>query len=186
MRARQRDDPEANAAFIKAGGDVEFQIDGTSVNTAGGWREIGLSVFAKRERGEPVPDLDSWPGERLPAPEVRVAAAGLKACEALGPRWRRAGARLGIKRPASITVLADGAEWIWNQAAQSLPGAEGVLDFYHLVEHVTAAGERLHGEATAAAGAWTDRVRRGLLVSGGEATLAGLGAGPDSVDELIA
>ncbi len=186
MRTWQREDPEANRAFAEAEGDVEFQTDGTSVNTVDGWREIRLSVFAKRRRGEPVTDLDAWPGERLPAPEARVASAGLKRSDALGPQWRRAAARLGIKRTASITVLADGAKWIWNQVARSLPGAEGVLDFYHLVEHVTAAGAALHGEATAAAGAWVGRVRRGLLESGGEATLAGLKAGPGAVDELIA
>jgi len=186
MRAWQREDPEANTAFTKAQGDVEFQTDGTSVNTVDGWREIRLSVFAKRQRGEPVTDLDAWPGERLPAPEVRVATAGLKTSEALGPQWRRAAARLGIKQTASITVLADGAKWIWNQVARSLSGAEGVLDFYHLVEHVTAAGAKLHGEGTASAKAWTERVRRGLLESGGEATLAGLRSGPDAVDELIA
>ena len=164
MRAWQRDDPGAGAAFRTARGDVEFQTDGTSVNTIGGWREIRLSIFAKRERGEPVTDLDAWPGERLPAPEARVASAGLKTSEALGPQWRRAAARLGIKRTASITVPADGAKWIWNQVAKSLPGAEGVLDFYHLIEHVTAAGATLHGEATAAAKEWTERVRRSLLV----------------------
>jgi len=186
MRAWQREDPEASRAFAKAEGDIEFQTDGTSVNTTGGWREIRLSLFAKRERGEPVTDLDAWPGERLPAPRARVAFAGLKASEALGPQWRRAATRLGIKRTASITVLADGAKWIWNQVAKSLPGAEGVLDFYHLVEHVTAAAAVLHGEGTTAAEEWAGRVRRRLLASGGEATLAGLKAGPEAVDGLIA
>jgi hypothetical protein len=186
MRTWQRDDPEAGRAFAKAEGDVEFQTDGTSVNTVGGWREIRLSVFAKRPRGEPVTDLDAWPGERLPAPAARVASAGIKTSEALGPQWRRAAARLGVKRSASITVLADGAKWIWNQVARSLPGAEGVLDFYHLVEHVTAAAAALHGEGTAAGEAWAGRVRRSLLESGGAATLAGLEAGLDAVDGLIA
>jgi hypothetical protein len=186
MRTWQREDSEASGAFTKAQGDVEFQTDGTSVNTVDGWREIRLSVFAKRPRGEPVTDLDAWPGERLPAPAAKVAFAGLKTSEALGPQWRRAATRLGIKETKSITVLADGAKWIWNQAARSLPGAEGILDFYHLVEHVTAASITLHGEATAAAKAWTERVRRSLLESGGAATLLSLKDGPDSVDGLIA
>ncbi len=70
--------------------------------------------------------------------------------------------------------------------ARSLPGAEGMHDVYHLVEHVTAAGAALHGEGTAAAKAWTERVRRSLLESGGEATLAALKVGPDALDDLIA
>lgn len=186
MRAWQREDPEASGAFAMSEGDVEFQTDGTSVNTVDGWREIRLSVFAKRPRGESLTDLDAWPGERLPAPLARVAFAGLKTSVALGPQWRRAATRLGIKQTASITVLADGAKWIWNQVAKSLPGAEGVLDFYHLVEHVTDASTTLHGEGTAAAKAWAERIRRKLLESGGAATLTELKAGSDSVDELIA
>ncbi|MBE7248931.1 MAG: ISKra4 family transposase [Actinomycetospora chiangmaiensis] len=185
-RAWQRDDPEAARAFAEAKGDVEFQTDGTSVNTTGGWREIRLSIFAKRGRGEPTTDPDNWPGERLPSPTARFAAAGIRTGEALGPQWRRMAARLGIKQTSSITTLADGARWIWNQAGRSLPGCEGVLDFYHLVEHVSAAAAGLHGEGTAGAEEWSGRVRRDLLRSGGAATLAGLVAGPDRVDELVA
>jgi hypothetical protein len=43
----QRDVP-ASAAFREASGDVEFQTDGTMVNTTKGWREMWLSIFAKR------------------------------------------------------------------------------------------------------------------------------------------
>jgi hypothetical protein len=46
MREWQRNDPRASAAFRVAGGDVEFQTDGTMVTTTGGWRELRLSIFA--------------------------------------------------------------------------------------------------------------------------------------------
>src|SRR4051812_2449714 len=144
MRAWQRDDPGAGAAFREAEGDVEFQTDGTSVNTAGGWREMRLSIFAKRGRGEPVTDLDAWGDQRLPAPTARVAAAGIRTSDALGPQWRRAAARLGVGDAAAITVLADGARWIWSQVERNLPGAAGVLDIYHASEHLHAAAAALH------------------------------------------
>ena len=56
MRAWQRDDPEASRPFRAATGDVEFQTDGTCVNTTGGWREVRLSIFARRRlwRSSPV------------------------------------------------------------------------------------------------------------------------------------
>ena len=38
MRDWQRDAPAASEAFRAAGGDVEFQTDGTMVNTTAGWR----------------------------------------------------------------------------------------------------------------------------------------------------
>jgi hypothetical protein len=55
-REWQRDDPAAAAPFRAAAGDVEFQTDGTAVNTTGGWREMRLSIFAKRQRGQPGQD----------------------------------------------------------------------------------------------------------------------------------
>jgi hypothetical protein len=175
-RAWQRDDPEAARGFREAEGDVEFQTDGTCVNTTRGWREVRLSVFAKRRRGKPVTDLDDWDEQRLPAPEARVAAAAIRTSAALGPQWRRAAARLGVKRAGAVTVLADGAKWIWAEVEKNLPGAAGVLDFYHATEHVHAAARALHGEGTAAAKDWAACRERALLESGAAGVIAGLGA----------
>jgi hypothetical protein len=76
---------------------------------------------------------------------VRVAAAAICVSEALGPHWWRAAARLGIASPAEITVLADGARWIWNEVEKNLPGAAGGLDIDH-------AGKHLHNTAVALRG----------------------------------
>ena len=185
-RAWQRDEPGAARAFKAASGDVELQTDGTCVNTTQGWREIRLSVFAKRPRGRPVVDLDDWDEPRLPAPTARVATAAIRTGAALGPQWRRAAARLGIKRTDQVTVLADGAKWIWAQVARSLPGAAGVLDFYHASEHIYAAAHALHGEGTAAAVAWAEGRKRSLLEAGADGVLAGLRGGPTAARELAA
>jgi hypothetical protein len=181
MRAWQRDDPGAGAAFRRAKGDVEFQTDGTSVNTTGGWREMRLSIFARREPGAPVTDLDGWDDQRLPPPTARAATAGIRTSDALGPQWRRAAARLGVKDARAVTVIADGARWIWNQAEANLPGASGVLDIYHASEHIRAAATALHGEGPAA-GAWYESRRRSLLESGAPGLLEGLRA--EGADEL--
>jgi hypothetical protein len=185
-RVWQREEPEAARAFTAASGDVEFQTDGTCVNTTKGWREIRLSVFAKRERGRPVNDLDDWDEQRLPAPTVRIATAAIRTSEALGPQWRRSAGRLGIKQADRITVLADGAKWIWNQVAKSLPGATGVLDFYHAGEHIYAAARNLHGEGTVAAKAWAQRQKRTLLESGADGLLAALRDDGSAASDLIA
>jgi hypothetical protein len=180
-RAWQREDAAASAAFRKAEGDVEFQTDGTSVNTTEGWREMRLSIFAKRTPGDPATAPDGRGDQRLPAPTARVAAAGIRTSDALGPQWRRAAARLGIRDARSITVLADGARWIWNQVEANLPGAAGVLDFYHASEHIRAAATALHGEGPAAE-AWYESRRRSLLESGASGLLEGLRA--EGADEL--
>lgn len=184
MRAWRRDDPEASRPFREADGDVEFQTDGTCVNTVGGWREVRLSIFAKRRRGEPALDPDDWDDQRMPPPHARSAVATIGSSRALGPQWRRAAGRLGIGRADEVTVLADGAKWIWNEVERNLPGAEGVLDAFHASEHLHATAVALHGEGPAAE-AWFRARRATLMRSGMSALLAELTAEPAGTKELV-
>lgn len=174
MRDWQRDDPRAGEAFRRAAGDVEFQTDGTCVNTTGGWREMRLSVFARRNRGTPAAGRDSWEQRDLPAPHARVIQAGIRTCDQLGPGWRRMAGRLGLRDASAVTVIADGAKWIWGQVAGHLPGAAGVLDIYHATEHLWAAGRAVLGEGTSACRAWVEARRETLLRSGASGLLAEL------------
>jgi hypothetical protein len=126
MRTWQREDPQASQAFAAADGDIEFPTDGTAVNTPAGWREMRLSLFCRRPRGEPARP-EQWEERNLPAPHVRVITAGIRTSERLSPQGRRTAGRLGIQHTAEITALADGAKWIWNQVEKQRPGATGVL-----------------------------------------------------------
>lgn len=174
MRDWQRDGPAAGAAFAAAEGDVEFQTDGTMVNTTSGWREMRLSVFARRRRGRPVFDRSGWRQRHLPPPHVRVVQAGIRTSGQLGPAWRRMAARLGLADAEGVTALADGARWIWKQLAAALPGCAGVLDIYHASEHLHDAARAAFGEGTAEAAAWAEARRATLLRGGARALLAEL------------
>ena len=178
MRDWQRDDPGAGAPFRAAGGDVEFQTDGTCVNTTGGWREMRLSIFAKRQRGRPARGPGDWEQRDLPAPGARVIQAAIRAGDQLGPGWRRQARRLGVTDASQLSVIADGARWIWNQVAAHLPGAVGVLDIYHASEHLWAAARDHFGEATAEARGWAE-ARRASLLERGAAGLLGELAGAE-------
>jgi hypothetical protein len=170
LRDWQRADPAASAAFRDAGGDVEFQTDGTAVNTVAGWREMRLHVFAKRHRAPPVRGRGDWEQRQLPAPHVRVIQASLRAADQLGPAWRRQAARLGVTQTATLSVLAAGAKWIWRQQATHLPGAVGVLDIYHASAQLWAAAHAHFGEGTVAARSWVE-TRRATLLQGGVTAL---------------
>ncbi len=151
---------------------MEFQTDGTMVNTtADGWREMRLGAFARREPGRPATPAE-WDARRLPEPEARVLFAAVQPAAQFGPRVRAWAGRLGVRDPTAVTVLADGADWIWRQAAEQLPGAAGVLDVFHALEHVGACATALFGEGTGAA-AWRQRGREALL-AGGRAGIAAL------------
>jgi len=158
-------DQAAGAGFAAAEGDIEFQTDGTMVNTWEGWREMRLGIFARRRRGRPAA-AGEWDSRRLPAPHARVLFGGIETARHFGPRVRRWATRLGITDAAAVSVLADGAGWIWEQARAQLPGAAGLLDIYHAGEHLAACGQRLCGEGTAEARAWLEATRAALLAGG--------------------
>ena len=144
---------------------MEFQTDGTMVNTWEGWRELRLGVYAKRPRGRPA-TADAWDTRRLPPPAVRVLFGAIETAERFGPRLRRWAGRLGIRDTSAITVLADGAEWIRNQARRQLPGAEQLLDIFHACAHLSDCAKALYGEGTPEARAWADAGRQALLSAG--------------------
>jgi len=165
MAAWQREDSAAQEPFRCAVGDIEFTTDGTCVNTWEGWREMRVGIFSKRRRGEPA-DAAGWATRKLPAPHVRVAFAAIEKSERFASRWSAWATRLGMGDRAQVSVLGDGARWIWDQSALHFPGATEVLDIYHGLEHVAQTAKVLYGEETAAAKSWNDTARDALLTEG--------------------
>jgi hypothetical protein len=159
----------AREKFRQADGDVEFSTDGTSVNTCDGWREMRVGIFSKRQRGETA-TASTWDTRVLPTPHARVALAAIETSDRFGARWGQWAARLGIYQTADLTVLADGARWIWEESQKHFAGAQGVLDIYHALEHVAATAKVLYGDGTEKARSWLDRGREALL-SGGWPTM---------------
>jgi len=165
-RARATRDERATAdAFAAVPGDVEVQIDAGKVNTGEGWRDVKVATFARRQRGEPASAAD-WDRRKLPAPTVRSVVAAIEEASAFGQRCGVEAQRLALTDTHACTILADGAEWIWNLAAQRFPGAAGVLDIYHGAEHLADAARRVFGEGTKATQAQTEQARTRLLEDG--------------------
>jgi hypothetical protein len=163
--AAARDERATAAAFTAAPGDREVQIDAGKVNTEGGWRDVKVAVFARRERGEPAGAAD-WDRRDLPAPAARSVIAAVEDAAAFGARCGAEARRLGLTEPRACSVLGDGAEWIWNLSAQQFPGAAEALDIYHGAEHLAEGARRVFGEGTAEARAQAERGRTRLLEDG--------------------
>lgn len=161
----QRESPVAHEAFQRASGEIEFTTDGTSVNTWEGWREMKLGIFAKRPLG-PAANAAQWKQRELPATTARVAFAAIEKSTRFGARWGRWAQRLKIRDTSQISVLADGARWIWEETAMHLAGASEVLDIYHALEHVATTGHALYGELTPQSRQWSDQMRDTLLAEG--------------------
>jgi hypothetical protein len=150
--------------FATAEGAIEAQIDAGKVNTTTGWRDVKLAVFCKRTLGASATPAE-WGDRELPAPTIRAVVANVEEASAFAVRVRAEADRLAVTTADDVTVLGDGAEWIWNLAADVLPQAAGVLDVYHAIEHIAEAVKAIWGVGNAAT-ALRESGRAALLTDG--------------------
>lgn len=162
--AAWRADP-ASPTLPPSSHPLEFQVDATKVNTDTGWRDMKIGVFARRPLGPPS-SPDQWDQRTLPKPTARLAFAAIEEIDVFAPRWGVWAARLGRTSFERLSVLGDGAEWIWNAADDQFPGYRGVLDFFHAAEHLGTAADGLFGTADADRRGWYDTARGVLLRDG--------------------
>lgn len=121
--------------FARAAGVVETAIDAGKVNTATGWRDVKVAIISKRRLGKPASEKDGI-NRKLPSPTVVTVVASIEGSDTFTERVRAEADRLNVTTAADVTVLADGADWIWTLAEEVFPQAAGVLDFYHVAEHI--------------------------------------------------
>lgn len=153
------------ARFAKAPGDWELQIDAGKVNTETGWRDVKVATFAVREPAAACSSED-FAQRDLPKPSVRRAIAAIEASEQFGLRCREESRRLGLPDVKQLTILGDGAEWIWNLAHDRFPGAEENLDVFHATEYLADLARAGFGADTKGSQAWTDRAQIALVADG--------------------
>lgn len=152
---RKRLPIKAAQEYCKAKGLIEFSTDGTSVNTLEGWRELRIALWLKRPLATPAEPYQ-WSSRSLPKPTARAVLIDMASSDEFGARWRDWAADLGITDPAQITVLSDGAEWIWHQVGLQFPGAEGVLDICHAAEHIAEVARAIFSDREGTAKGWAD------------------------------
>src|SRR5690606_7862213 len=171
-RARQwlRGQPQTAEAFAQAPGEAEFYSDGLKVNTTEGWREMRLNLLQKRERAQGV-EPQQWSERVLPEANFRLVSCAIADSRLTGAMWKRWSERMGLEQSAQLSVIADGATWIWEQAAQRLsPHASWCVDVYHVSEAMHQCARTLWGEGESAR-AWAEDELEQLIRVGGPAYL---------------
>jgi len=114
-------------------------MDGTMVNTQGGWREAKLGALYSQSKAQ------------------QHFVATLSASSVFGSMMRRHAAGVGALSAQQRIVIGDGAPWIWRQSSEQFPGATEVVDYYHLIEQVWRCTRGLYGETDPRGTAWTSR-----------------------------
>jgi len=126
-------------------GAVEVPIDAGKVNTLDGWRDVKVALFTRRLAG-PAATPSDWEERDLPAATIRTVIAAIEDSGTFATRVRAEADRLQATTADDVTVLGDGAEWIWNLAEEVFPQAVEVLDIYHALEHLADAVKAVWGE----------------------------------------
>jgi len=79
--------------------------------------------------------------------------------------------RCGLQTAVEVILLGDGAAWIWDHVAGILgERTVCITDWYHVMEHVWACGNTLHGQGSEAARAWV-KAHEQLLWDGAHQTV---------------
>lgn len=123
-------------------------LDATKTRFRDDWHETRVGAI-----------YDAQPDDRgrdEPQRTTTVACAW-QDLETFGQRLYQEAARRGVAHAREVVVVADGAPWIWNQAAEHFPQATQILDFYHASERLHSVGRTVYGDGTKAARAWADR-----------------------------
>jgi hypothetical protein len=156
---------EAAAPVEPAPGRLLVETDGVQVHFHGGWGEVKLGLVGGWLDGALV--APSYVASRAPVaafgPLVLAEAARRGALEVVAWEGGLRGRALGVLR--EVTILGDGAVWIWNLAGEHFGQRVEILDYYHACEHLWTVAKALFDDP-AAVRTWAE-ARCGELVEQG-------------------
>ena len=147
---------EAPALLIPVPDRLYIGLDGTHAHIDEAWHEVKTGVIY-----EAVPNAEG----QDEAVNCQYLAAQ-ESAEAFGARAYGVAARRGVEQAAETVVIGDGAEWIWNLAAEHYPQATEIVDYWHACEHIWELRAVLYAEGSAAGDRWAHAHCRRLKEDG--------------------
>jgi hypothetical protein len=167
---------EAAEPLEVAPGALLVQTDGTMVHYLDGWHEVKLGLVGGWGGGDLV--APSYVAAREPAaafgPRLAAEAARRGALEIV--RWEGGLVGRGLAVLRDVTLLGDGARWIWEQAAEQFGARVEIVDYWHAAEHLHRVARALWGEGEAAT-TWAEARCGELRARGPAPVLAALRGG---------
>ena len=123
---------------------ITLYIEADGIQTPmedGSWREMKVGVV----RAEFADGREQMPSRYI---------SHLGDAATFGKHWEALALSCGSLKAKCLSVLGDGASWIWNLASQCFPKAVQILDFYHASEYVAAVARAVFGEQESTLKSW--------------------------------
>lgn len=146
-------------------GTLCIAIDAVKAPCRPDWRDVKVAVLFEWRAGH-------QPGRGQRINEEYIF--GIEHWETFGRRVEIAARRRGSHAGAQVVVIGDGADWIWDLAQRHFPGAQQIVDWYHVVEHLWAVARALYAEPTQRE-AWIKQRKTELLAGNIQAVCATMG-----------
>jgi len=136
---------------------LHASMDGVFVFVDKQWREVKVGVVY--ERGDTGVERAAY-------------YATLAKSAEFGRRWRTLTYVHGRGQCRKLVVVADGADWIWQETGKHAPTSVQILDYYHAVEHLWEVARMRFGEGSQAASDWIGQQQEHLLDDKVDAVIA--------------
>jgi hypothetical protein len=98
----------------------------------------------------------------------------IETAECFGPLIYAEAVRRGIDRAEKVSILGDGAKWIWGIAEEHFPGATQIVDLYHAREHLAKVAKLVYGAKSKEFQKWSAARRDELDDGDVEAVIAAM------------
>lgn len=110
----------------------------------------------------------TWDNQGYPIrdPDSTTYTGAIETAQEFGQRLYAEAWKRGWSRAQKKVVMGDGAEWIWNLAAEHFPGAMQIVDLYHTRQHLWEVVRALYPDGAAKQKAWMRVHQKRLLDKG--------------------
>jgi hypothetical protein len=139
-------------------------MDGGKMHIRGeGWKEFKTGAVFDLVV---TPSLDRATGDwvdEVHGVNMRYRAV-LGAVDEFAPVMWGLAAERQVPQAAEVSVVADGADWIWNLADDLFPDGVQIVDWYHATEYLAHSAEALYPQDAQAAKTWQAAKRNDLFL----------------------
>jgi hypothetical protein len=141
---------------------LHLTMDGVMIRVNKEWKEVKIGTVYQRGKEAGVQTAQHY--------------ATLSCSSLFGRRVRTLAHEAGAANCRQMAVVADGAEWIWQEVGKYFARRVQIVDYFHVVEHLWEVAHARFGSGSPQAPLWMAKQEKRLLSNRVEAVIADVAA----------